>query len=358
MKKRGKRRLDYEKSVQVKKSGKKMDKQLTELVEHYEALNDTLIKELPQLSALTEKVGNICLGNMINIQAKWWFIWKEKIRAVAATTDVPEITEIVTNFQRDFKEMEEQVMSLGILNQTLKPRGSLSTIDDSVSTMSRMDSTISNMSRIRSRPSDLGTPRLRASSITSDQAPVLPTPDFGKTPSGPYPMSPPPANPGANSASYFYRDYYSGISSRGPASPASSDFSSATRSVSAAVTPRPGTGRSFDSQGMLSRPSIDSASTSHLRRESNATTSPPLSGIDGQRNSGLFQSALPLTETPEEPSRGRSSRGSSHERHITKGYNVLWLAASLFEFNIETTKHEAGYPYLTYTAGEVRLFHC
>ncbi|KAJ4394590.1 hypothetical protein N0V93_003809 [Gnomoniopsis smithogilvyi] len=351
MKKRGKRRLDYEKSVQVKKSGKKMDKQLTELVEHYEALNETLIKELPQLSALTEKVGNICLGNMINIQAKWWFIWREKIRAVAATTDVPEITEIVTNFQRDFKEMEEQVISLGILNQTLKPRGSLSTIDDSVSTMSRMDSTISNMSRLRSRPSDLGTPRLRASSITSDQAPVLPAPDFGKTPG--VAMSPTPAHSGANSAGYFYRDYYAGISSRGPASPASSDFSTAARSVAPILTARPGTGRSFDSQGMLSRPSIDSASMTHPRRESNATTSPPPSGHDGQRNSGLFQSALPLTETPEEPQRGRSSRGSSRERHITKGYNVLWLAASLFEFNIETTKHEAGYPYLTYTAGEI-----
>lgn len=34
-------------------------------------------------------------------------------------------------------------------------------------------------------------------------------------------------------------------------------------------------------------------------------------------------------------------------------YNSLWLAASLFEFNIETTKREAGYPYLTYQAGEV-----
>jgi hypothetical protein len=35
------------------------------------------------------------------------------------------------------------------------------------------------------------------------------------------------------------------------------------------------------------------------------------------------------------------------------GYNVLWLAASLFEFNIATTKHEAGYPYLIYQAGEI-----
>lgn len=348
MKKRNKRRLDYEKSVQLKKGGKKIDKQLGELVEHYEALNDTLKKELPQLSSLTEKVGNICLGNMINIQAKWWQIWRDKIRGVAAATEVREISEIVTNFQRDFKEMEEQVMTLGILNSTLKTRTSQSTTDDT-------------LSRIKSRPSDIGTPRLRGLSITSDQAPVLPTPDFGKLHNPPFPASPPPpANSGAaNSSAYFYRDYYSGLGSRGPASPASSEFSTAARSMPP-ITTRPGTGRSYDSTGIMTRPSTDSLPTNHLRRESNTATSPALSGGggggggDGHRNSGLFQSALPLAETPEEPQRGRSSRASSRERHITKGYNVLWLAASLFEFNIETTKHEAGYPYLTYTAGEVR----
>ncbi|KAI3400441.1 hypothetical protein diail_3062 [Diaporthe ilicicola] len=167
MKKRNKRRLDYERSVQLKKGGKKLDKQLAELVEHYEALNDTLKKELPQLSALTEKVGNICLENMINIQAKWWLIWQEKIRVIASITDLPEVADIVSTFNRDFRDMEEQIMGLGILNPT------------------------------------------------------------------------------------------------------------------------------------------------------------------------------------------RSSRASSRERYISKGYNVLWLAASLFEFNIETTKHEAGYPYLTYQAGEI-----
>ncbi|KAF5686214.1 ankyrin repeat [Fusarium denticulatum] len=35
-------------------------------------------------------------------------------------------------------------------------------------------------------------------------------------------------------------------------------------------------------------------------------------------------------------------------------YNVLWVAASLFEFRTGTTPHdEAGYPYLTYAAGEI-----
>lgn len=340
MKKRNKRRLDYEKSVQVKKSGKKLDKQLAELVEHYEALNDTLKKELPKLSELTEKVGNICLGNMINIQAKWWSIWKEKVRQVAAATEIPEISDIVTTFQRDFRDMEEQVINLGILNTILKPRTSQSTMDDTVS-------------RIRSRPSDLGTPRLRGLSVASDQAPVLPTPDFARQVHSPLPTSPPPASNGDRSHSnQYYRDYYSGIGSRGPASPASSDFSNTARSMPHGMG-RPGTGRSFDSMG-VPRPSTDSTPVNHLRRESSVTTSPQL-GVDGRRHSGLFQSALPLAENTEELHRGRSSRASSRERHMSKGYNVLWLAASLFEFNIETTKHEAGYPYLTYQAGEVRF---
>lgn len=338
MKKRNKRRLDYEKSVQVKKSGKKLDKQLAELVEHYEALNDTLKKELPKLSELTEKVGNICLGNMINIQTRWWFIWKDKVRQVAAATEIPEISDIVMTFQRDFRDMEEQVINLGILNTTLKPRTSQSTMDD-------------NMSRIRSRPSDLGTPRLRGLSVASDQAPVLPAPDFRQVHS-PLPTSPQPASShGTGSHSnHFYRDYYSGIGSRGPASPATSEFSNTARSMPYAVG-RPGTGRSIDSTAMP-RPSTESAPVNHLRRESSVTNSPQL-GTDGRRLSGLFQSALPLTENSDDLQRGRSSRASSRERHISKGYNILWLAASLFEFNIETTKHEAGYPYLTYQAGEV-----
>ena len=60
---------------------------------------------------------------------------------------------------------------------------------------------------------------------------------------------------------------------------------------------------------------------------------------------------MPLTDGPEESQ--RSSRASSRDRNTSSGYNVLYLAASLFEFNISATKSEAGYPYLTYQAGEV-----
>jgi hypothetical protein len=60
-------------------------------------------------------------------------------------------------------------------------------------------------------------------------------------------------------------------------------------------------------------------------------------------SSGPLSTDSPLTITGVEIF--RSSSGT--------GYNVMYLAASLFEFNISGTKHEAGYQYLTYTAGEV-----
>jgi len=60
---------------------------------------------------------------------------------------------------------------------------------------------------------------------------------------------------------------------------------------------------------------------------------------------------MPLPDGPEDSQ--RSSRASSRDRNISHGFNVLYLAASLFEFNISATKKEAGYPYLTYQAGEI-----
>ena len=37
----------------------------------------------------------------------------------------------------------------------------------------------------------------------------------------------------------------------------------------------------------------------------------------------------------------------------TPNFNVIFLAASVYEFNMDRARKEAGYPYLTYVAGEV-----
>ncbi|KAI1828108.1 hypothetical protein F4861DRAFT_548491 [Xylaria intraflava] len=335
MKKRSKRRVDYEKYVQLQRSGKKIDKQLSELVEQYEALNEALKKELPKLSALTERVGNICLGNFVNIQVQWYSIWKENIELVFGDTPVPALADIVSTFLRDFKYQDEQINMIGIVNPASSARPSHSTsIDEAAS------------SRFRLRPLE-PSPRHRGLSLNSDIAPSLPTPDFLKRHSGQFTAS---SSVASVSSNQFYRDYYIGANghARPPSdSPKVPEFSQGPRSLTA----RPGTGQSHDSVGPI-RQSMESRSQS--RGHSISTQPSPYQAPDN-RFSGIFQSALPMSDAQERHARPSqvSSRASSRERQPINGYNVLWLAASLFEFNIETTKHEAGYPYLTYQAGEI-----
>ncbi|KAI9171578.1 Rho guanine nucleotide exchange factor gef1 [Paramyrothecium foliicola] len=347
MKKRQKRRLDYERAEQLRRGGKSVDVKLKELVEQYEALNDTLKKELPQLSSLTERIGNICLSNFVNIQTNWYKIWKEKMRAVLPDcAEMPDLKEVVSTFQRDFPYIQEQVANIGMLSPDYKGRVSQSTASGDESIM-----------RGRPRPSALDT-RSRGLSLNVDSAPSLPTPDFARRSSGSFTMSPGIDARGVPSPhQYYYKDYYSGAqsnvaSSIPPMSPevgGSSSRSMAGAGTGAAST-RPSTGWSYES-GAPTRQSSDLPSQS--RRDSNNTAySSTYAPHESRRFSGLFHSALPLPDGPEESH--RSSRASSRERwSTTDGYNVLWLAASLFEFNIATTKHEAGYPYLIYQAGEI-----
>jgi hypothetical protein len=66
-----------------------------------------------------------------------------------------------------------------------------------------------------------------------------------------------------------------------------------------------------------------------------------------QRFPGLFHSALPFDHEPQE------TLENDEPWRDPSGYNLLWMAASLFEFHIPTDRIEAGYPYLLYEAGEV-----
>ncbi|KAL7789446.1 hypothetical protein V8C37DRAFT_215980 [Trichoderma ceciliae] len=346
MKKRQKRRVVWERAEQLRKAGKSVDPKLKELVEQYEALNDTLIKELPKLSALTEKVGNICLGNLINIQANWYLIWREKMRAVLADApEMPELEEVVATFQRDFPYANEMMANISIINPAYRGRTSQQ------STATGEDA----LPRTRGRTSEAES-RGWSQSFNGEAAPVLPAPDFGKRHSGSFTLSPIGAGAtglGATAPSphqYYYRDFYAGLSNNqaGLVSPRSADVPTSSRSLGGT---RPSTGKSFDSSAMaMPRQSTESAP--HIRRDSGQTFYSGYHQHESRRFSNLFHSALPLPDGPEESQ--RSSRASSRERaHVSDGYNVLWLAASLFEFNISTTKHEAGYPYLTYQAGEI-----
>ncbi|RDW68575.1 hypothetical protein BP5796_09232 [Coleophoma crateriformis] len=342
MKKRAKRRVDYEKSLQLKNAGKKVDDKLQELVDQYEALNETLKLELPKLAMLTKKMGLICIGNFVDIQAEWFNIWQEKVKVVLEESQLPKsVADIVESFKREFPYVESKARELGIVNGAFlesspKARSSQSTRDD-------------ESMKSRNRPSNLSN-RSRGLSINSDKSPSLPTPDFAKRLSGQFTFSPIVANaPGLPSFAPRDQTYSNGHSRGNSGSPAAPDTSFRQNYGGSS---RPETSRSFTSNDGISRPSHDYGE--QHRRQSSSTN---YSGhhIDGPLQtrpySGLFHSALPMPDGPEDSQ--RSSRASSRDRNMSGGYNVLYLAASLFEFNISATKSEAGYPYLTYSAGEI-----
>lgn len=350
MKKREKRRGDYERAEQLRRGGKTLDSKLREQVEQYEALNDALKTELPKLSQLTEKVGNICLGNLVNIQTNWYKIWTDKMKMVVTNcADIPDINEIVATFQADFPYAAEQVANIGILNPAYRGR-----ISQSTST-----STDEHQFRHRSRTVD-GDRRGRGMSMNDDSTSSLPVFDSSKRHSGSAAMSPNLSSSGVGSSTaaapsphqYYYRDYYTSAHGTASASPKSTDASSGLRSTfgTGVASTRPSTSRSGDSTA-ITRQSVDS--TAHKQESGNPSTVSYMSQ-ESNRFSNMFHSALPDGQGEI----NRTSQSSVHELGDTSsGYTVLWLAASLFEFNISTTKHEAGYPYLTYQAGEVCQTH-
>jgi hypothetical protein len=355
MKKRNKRRLDYEKSMALKAQGKKISKELSDQVNQYEALNEMLKIELPKLSQMTVAIGRVCLSQFVTQQVEWWQIWQDKVKVVLETSqlaaDIPAIQDM---FNRDFKYQEARAANLGIINGTFlaldsKTRVSQSTTNDAAS------------SKSIGRPSNISS-RSRGLSVTSDQSPSLPTPDFAKRSSGQFTFSPIVATtPGNPQLTFQNQPYTNGHSRNGSASHTTHDMLLGTgaRQQYSTNLNRPSTSRSFTSELGAHRLSTDY--NPQPRRESSSTygsghhiDGPPLQSqllMSSRPYSGLFHSAMPLPDGPEDSQ--RSSRASSRDRNVSHGYNVLYLAASLFEFNISATKQEAGYPYLTYQAGEV-----
>jgi hypothetical protein len=357
MKKREKRRADYEKILAAKKSGSKISEKEQTKLDQYEALTETLKSELPMLFEKTETIANLLLGHLVVINTRWYDVWQRKVSVVLEEKDIPKtLDDVVVTFNREFEFVERETQKLGIVN------GSINTNLEKVSSAGKpstdtTDTRSKSTDTRKGRPSDLSS-RSRGLSATSDRSPSLPTPDFAKRLSGSQFTFSPITSTTPNVPQFAYQTqpyqnqpyqnqpYSTGHSRAGSGSPATPD----PRNLG-----RPSTSRSYTSDSGAMRISNDY--NTQPRRESGSTYTsshhidgPPISGST-RPYSGIFHSAMPLPDGPEDSA--RSSRASSRDRNVSGGYNVLYLAASLFEFNIEATKSEAGYPYLTYQAGEV-----
>ena len=131
---------------------------------------------------------------------------------------------------------------------------------------------------------------------------------------------------------------------------------SVMRSLSAnsPLTPRPPTSHPRPSSAAAFAPVPETSVTPEFSR----TSSP-----SPQIFSGGFSSALPMSDSEPSPGPSRSnSRQSSRTRRsesrrrtmtVAQDSAPLFIAVSLYEFNIDKQRREAGFPYLTYVQGEI-----
>ncbi|KAJ5553080.1 hypothetical protein N7494_002458 [Penicillium frequentans] len=336
MKKRDKRLIDYGRYKALVDRGDKPDKKTTEQGEQYTALNETLKEELPRLYALTAKLMEACLKNFVQIQTTWWGIMQKKVGAhVDAFPDAFE--KLISDWSSDYSLAEAQVLSLGICNGAL--------LADTVNLVNFNTPSVGvgGMASPR-RPSMSSTRRTStANSSTHRRSIIEDSPKISQDFGGVSQLFQSPRIESSSSISRHRAD--STFSSRPiPESPDTSrSLQQVTHSSSAAGDSQHSAGtEAFPS---LPRLSIDGPLLAEILRATSGGNDP---SVAPARTSGLFSSAMPMSDNPNE-----HEPPQDPEVHAPKEPAVLFLAASLYEFNIDRARREAGYPYLTYVAGEI-----
>ncbi|KAM3414732.1 hypothetical protein BST61_g9888 [Cercospora zeina] len=336
--KRKKKIVDYAKCKSEERRGQKPDKKTVEASELYVALNEQLKIDLPKLYTLTAQLVQNCLNCFIDIQLKWQGTWERKLKPLLEASDIPNsIQEIEPAFQPDFVEIEKRCNKLSICNGTLKVEAA-----SFLSTPTLMDSSETTGNR---RPSTVDSSN-RTLSVGSESSHNANT----RRLSGIYS----PGSEGPSSADARNRST-SAIASRQPASASSAATTSRHWPGSSGHTPS----SSFSAIRPATADSPSLPSSSYFPRQSSETprSHRPISDVsytaqstpaemEQQRFSGLFSSALPpdVKSPPQEMAPPRTA---------PPDMPILFVCASLFEFSIDRTRKEGGYPYLQYVQGEV-----
>jgi hypothetical protein len=413
LRKRNNRRADYEKYVYQKKHGKKVDPRIAERADEYDVLNESIKSDLPKLSKCNHALKEACLAILIDIQTRWWQEWVNRLSSVLEFRDRNlEIVDIMHDFKADFDLIRERAENLRLVSAN-PTRYSLSTSDSTTSVSTRAR-TSTNPDRGRGRDSltnlKTGTdeatlssgeswykvrPNVRTSSSTTRDRghDSITSPGYGSTR--------PSMQSSTSDARQSVTSTQRGISPR-PIfkllkKSSTSNLSSASATPPVSATP------------VLSpRTSVQSQSPSN--------TQPPQSATRDRSSTGSFQGpafAYFRKEPADKINSGRQSYSSQHSAGVSnpsasfdsandhwktsdtppelprptftdafssalpsefqdpgvlaadgravgagpavgsKQFEVLYLAASVDEFHIESTKWEAGYPYLMYNKGEV-----
>ncbi|KAI1977946.1 hypothetical protein LOZ54_006397, partial [Ophidiomyces ophidiicola] len=370
MQKRNKRLLDYVKYKAIKDRGDRPDKKLTELGEQFVALNVTLKEELPRLLALTGRLMEACLNSFVQLQTGWHALVQKRL-GFALDRLPPDVAAILSDWAGDFTFSEAQVLSLGVCN------GAVLADIANVHGSEQPAATSSSSSLPSRRPSSTAA---RTFSVEYGASPKTSV-DFAAAAGLPaYPADALHTSSGRSRASSNFSSsaYITPAAAAATASgiihttPSSSRNSTAAISSSAAASSY----RTSDASPLLPQLSLDTPRFPEFFPDplvplNTPTHVPPdladhPSSPDAPRYSGFFSSAMPMAETTTTttapPSTSMPSALQQQQQQqplssppptVVKEPKVLFLAASMYEFNIDRARREAGYPYLTYVAGEI-----
>ncbi|CRG91150.1 Rho guanine nucleotide exchange factor 17 [Talaromyces islandicus] len=350
MTKRTKRLLDYARYKAVKDRGDKPDKKTTEQGEQFSVLNDALKDELPKLFSLTAKLMEACLKKFVAIQQEWYQLLQQKISPVIDRFP-GEIAGIVNDWSADFSFADAQILSLALCNGALLSEAS---------SLGSFNAPTTDEAASPRRPSTVTNTSSRTASVAIESSPKVSYDLGGNAGSSIHSHG----FDGQSDQSHASQPYLAGAnrvrtnsSMSGPSRPGVAEITNGyatTGALANAMSPRPSTssvgrsGEPFPAAPQLSldmpfmRESLLHETNTFESAQGDMTASPA-------RFSGFFSSALPMSDSP----RLDAPATSAPSMNNNSNPKVLFLAASLYEFNIDKSRREAGYPYLTYIEGEV-----
>lgn len=386
MEQRKKLLIQYAKYKQAVERKEKIDPKLEEVAKSFLTINDSLKQELPALYELTKKVIRLCSTIFIGLSKDWYKTCSKKILPLLEqepqhTTSISyDFKTYQERFRSDFRQMEQVAKSLAIVNHELinslsNYMSPIPMADDASSRKSssrRTESVGSEMSLVdrHGRNRNSGGYNSSRSGMHSFEGPPRSSPaaayGAGSAPPISYNNH---ANTTSSAASSMYRERSSHERTQPPQAPGShTSDSTVTGGRTSGSLSRPIWSPGLDGSFDLDLPSTTSfavpasigaslllptltnntlsTSSSHSQLPSQPTSIRSQPG--SSRTSAVFTSALPMStrnSTEDLPPPTTPSDPDEPE--------VLFLAASLFEFNIAHDRREGGIPYLVYVPGEI-----
>ncbi|EXJ79004.1 hypothetical protein A1O3_08505 [Capronia epimyces CBS 606.96] len=359
--KRDKRLLDYNQFKNKRDRGEKLDKKMTERMEQWEALNLEAKERMRRLLKSTGELAKSCLAILLELHLSWLEMCRQKFSALM---DVPldklDRADIVKDWQEDFDYHEAAALTLSICNGSL--------LAEAVNMVSFLTpgSTLASEDSPRQPSWNSVTKR---SVSANEEGPQLSMADQYYRNSG-GPLSSQNDDPSERSSFTFVNSRIratSATSGRIPKTPETGSRGPAAsiHTVNSANVSRPGTspGQIEETRHSTPRLSLEAPSPSigplvveSPMRVKHASTSTfysaapepnqSQSSLHAMSGASTFSPAMPRGQDGEE-----GEESETAEAHPEPG--VLFTAASVYEFNIDRSRQQGGFRYLTYVAGEI-----